>query len=99
MEGVILQCSARGAVRLGKEVCVHIPSFPTAAGERGGKEREGKEGEMNGKTVAWEAMETYARANLPIYRSPTLIENQMCGSVAEESPAPSVHCVITCAIL
>jgi len=34
LEGVMLQCGARGAVRLGKEVCVHIPSFPTAVGER-----------------------------------------------------------------
>lgn len=35
LEGVMLQRGARGAVRLGKEVCVHIPSFLTAAGERG----------------------------------------------------------------
>ena len=41
-EGVMLQCGARGAVRLGKEVCVHIPSFPTAAEEGG---REGAPGE------------------------------------------------------
>lgn len=41
VEGVMLQCGARGAVRLGKEVCVHIPSFPTAAGERGGKSTRG----------------------------------------------------------
>lgn len=73
LEGVMLQRGARGAVRLGKEVCVHIPSFPTAAGERGGIERKGKEGEMNGKTVGGEATETYARDSLPIYHSPTLI--------------------------
>ncbi len=42
LEGVMLQRGARGAVRLGKEVCVHIPSFPTAAGERGGIERWGR---------------------------------------------------------
>lgn len=66
----MLQRGARGAVRLGKEVCVHIPSFPTAVGERGGKECEGKEGEMNGKTVGRKATETYARDNLPIYHSP-----------------------------
>lgn len=48
----MLQCGARGVVRLGKEVCVHIPSFPTGVGERGGKECEGKGGEMNGKTVS-----------------------------------------------
>lgn len=75
MEGVMLQCGARGAVRLGKEVRVHIPSFPTAAGERGGKKCEGKEGEMNGKTVGGEATETYARDNSPIYHSPALIKN------------------------
>lgn len=73
LEGVMLQYGARGAVRLGKEVCVHIPGFPTAAGERGGKECEGKEGEMNGKTVGGEATETYARNNLPIYHSAPLI--------------------------
>lgn len=50
LEGVMLQRGARGAVRLGKEVCVHIPSLP-AAGERGGIEREGKEGETSGKMV------------------------------------------------
>lgn len=75
LEGVMLQCGARGAVRLGKEVCVHIPSFPSAAGERGGKEHEGKKGEINGKTVGGEAMETYARDNLPIYHSPALIKS------------------------
>lgn len=75
LEGVMLQRSARGAVRLGKEVCVHIPSFPTAAGERGGRECEGKEGEMIGKTVGGEATETYARDNLPIYHSQALIKS------------------------
>lgn len=35
-EGVMLQQGARGTVRLGKEVCVHIPGFPTAAAEQGG---------------------------------------------------------------
>lgn len=75
MEGVMLQHSARGAVSLGKEVCVHIPIFPTAAGERGGLEREGKEGEMNGKTVGGEATETYARNILPIYHSSVLIKS------------------------
>lgn len=75
LEGVMLQCGARGAVRLGKEVCVHIPSFPSAAGERGGKEHEGKNGEINGKTVGGEATETYARDNLPIYHSPALIKS------------------------
>lgn len=66
LEGVMLQCGARGAVRLGKEVCVHIPSFPTAAGEMGGKEREAKEGGMNGKTVGGEPGEPYAGDSLPI---------------------------------
>ncbi len=54
-------------------VC-HNPSFPTAAGERGGIECEGKEGEMNEETVGGEATETYARDNLPIYHSPVLIK-------------------------
>lgn len=54
LEGVMLQRSARGAVRLGKELCVHIPSFPTSAGETRGKEREGNQGEKNGKTVGVE---------------------------------------------
>lgn len=35
-EGVMFQQGARGTVRLGKEVCVHIPGFPTAAAEEGG---------------------------------------------------------------
>lgn len=72
LEGVMLQRGARGAVRLGKEVCVHIPSFPTAARERGGIEREG---EMNGKAVGMEATEVYARDNLPIHHSPALIKS------------------------
>lgn len=36
LEGVMLQQGARGTVKLGKEVCVHIPGFPTAAAEEGG---------------------------------------------------------------
>lgn len=52
MEGVMLQCGARGVVRLGKDVCVHIPSPHPAVRERGGNECEGKEGKMNGKTVS-----------------------------------------------
>lgn len=68
----MLQHGARGAVRLGKEVCVHIPIFPAAAGERGGVERKG---EMNGKTVGGEAAETYARDNLRIYHSSVVIKS------------------------
>lgn len=36
LEGVMLQQGARGTVRLGKEVRVRIPSFPTAAAGEGG---------------------------------------------------------------
>lgn len=88
LEGVMLQRGARGAVRLGKEVCVHIPSFPAAAGERGGIELEVKESKKNGKTVGGEATETYARDNLPAYHSAALIKSQICDLVAEKSTAP-----------
>lgn len=55
LEGVMLQQGARGTVRLGKEVCVHIPGFPTAAAEEGVAGHQEKEGEMNGKTASEEA--------------------------------------------
>lgn len=45
MEGVMLQRTARGAVRLGKVVCVHVPIFLTAARE------EEEEGEKNGRRL------------------------------------------------
>lgn len=71
----MLQRGARGAVRLGKEVCVCTSQVSLLLPEkRGGIARE-KEGEMNGKTVGWEATETYARDNLPIYHSLTLIKS------------------------
>lgn len=44
LEGVMLQCGARGAVRLGKEVSVHIPGFSLPE-KREGNECEGKGGE------------------------------------------------------
>lgn len=51
LEGVMLQQCARGTVRLGKEVCVHIPGFPTAAAGEGGAGQHQKRGEMNGETA------------------------------------------------
>lgn len=55
LEGVMLQQGARGTVRLGKEVCVHIPGLPTAAAEEGVAGHQEKEGEMNGQTASEEA--------------------------------------------
>lgn len=72
LEGVMLQQGARGTVRLGKEVCVHIPGFPTAAGEEGGVGQQEKRGEMNGKTASEEAAETCIRDIFPIYHSSSL---------------------------
>lgn len=69
LEGVRLQQGARGTVRLGKEVCVHIPGFPTAAAEEGGAGQQEKRGEMNGKTASEEAAETCIRDIFPIYHS------------------------------
>lgn len=72
----MLQRGARGAVRLGKEVCVHIPGFPTAAGRKGwAAARGGSEGEMSGKTGGGEATVTHARDNLLIYHSAALIRS------------------------
>lgn len=56
-------------VRLGKEVCVHIPDFPTAVAEEGGAGRQEKRGDMNGKTASEEATETCTRDIFPIYHS------------------------------
>lgn len=69
MEGVMLQQGARGTVRLGKEVYVHIPGFPTAAAEEGGVGQQEKRGEMHGKTASEEATETCTRGVFPIYHS------------------------------
>lgn len=68
LEGVMLQRGARGTVRLGKEACVHIPVFLTAAAEEGGAGQQ-KRGEMNGKTASVEAAEMCTRDVLPIYHS------------------------------
>lgn len=65
LEGVMLQQGARGTVRLGKEVCVHIPSFPTVAAEEGGASQHEKRGERNGKTASDEATETGTRDIFP----------------------------------
>lgn len=48
LEGVMLQYGARGAVRLGKVLCIHIPIFLTAA-------REEEEEEVGGRW--WRRME------------------------------------------
>lgn len=70
LEGVMLQQGARGTVRLGKEVCVHIPDFPTAAVGEGGAGQHQKRGEMNGETAREEATEMGTRdAPPPIYHS------------------------------
>lgn len=67
LEGVMLQQGARGTVRLGKEVCVHIPGFPTAAAEEGGAGQQEKRGEMNGKTASEDATETCTRDIFPSF--------------------------------
>lgn len=70
-KGVMLQRGARGAARLGTEVSVHVPELPpTAAGVRGGLEHE-----VKAETVGGEALETYARDNLPASHSPVLIKS------------------------
>lgn len=66
LEGVMLQQGARGTVRLGKEVCVHIPGFPTAAAGEGGAGQHQKRGEMNGETAREEAAETGTRDTFPL---------------------------------
>lgn len=69
LEGVMLQERARGTVTLGKEVCVHVPGFPTAAAEEGGAGQQEKKGEMNGKSASVEATETCTRDVFPIFHS------------------------------
>lgn len=44
LEGVMLQDGARGTVRLGREVCVHIPQFPYYGWRKGPGRVQGKVG-------------------------------------------------------
>lgn len=88
MEGVMLQHGARGAVRLGKEVCVHIPSFPSLL-EKGGTWHEGKKGEMNEKTVGWE-QRLWRKTTGMVHPSFTFTGHQCCLD-ADKSATPYVH--------
>lgn len=84
LEGVMLQQGARGTVRLGKEVCVHIPGFPTAAAEEGVAGHQEKEGEMNGKTASQEARRSAPRRACRVFRASSSENKNLAWQVKPE---------------